>query len=209
MKSILKVGAILAVVATLAVATMGTALAQTSTPPEFRGFKGAIASVSPNGTSLVLTTKAHGDVTIQLTAQTKYKAPGLPNATLAVFEAGKRAAFLVDANGVALHAYLIPGPLHVQRGGTVTVGGYVAGTSITLASKQGDLSTFVITGVTQVQFKQGTTAVNDGSHVLVIAQRDPATDRLTAKAILVFAGSPKGPPDGAGGPPPPPGKGPG
>lgn len=171
----------------------------TSTPtptPELRGFSGTVkAPLTAN--SFVLTTKT-GDVTINVNLQTKYKAPGVKDAIFAnTVKVGVRVAVLVNASNLALHVNLIPGkPVHVQRVGTVDT--YVAGTSITVKGKKGELSTFLVTGATTIKFKKGATVIIKGVQVHVVARRDPATDQFTAREIQVFG--PKGKPEGAGKP---------
>ena len=164
------------------------------------GYEGTIESIADPGatsTSFVLTPKKGGGTTINVNAETKYKVPGLKDATLANFKVGDRVAVLVvEMNGgwTALHVNLIPGkPVHVQRVGIIAT--YTAASTstpgnITLKSKKGDLSTFVVTTDTKIKFKRGATAVTLGSKATVVARRDPATDKYTATEILVFG--PKG-----------------
>ncbi len=165
------------------------------------GYEGTIKSiVSPalTSTSFVLTPKKGGDITINVNAQTKYKVPGLKDATLSNFKVGDRVSVLVvelNSGLMALKVHLIPGkPIHVQRVGTIEA--YVVPTatstpgSITIRDKKGDLSTFVVTSDTKIKFKHGATEVTQGYRATVVARRDPATDQFTAKEILVFG--PKG-----------------
>lgn len=151
-----------------------------------RTYEGTIKSLAAN--SFVMTTKKHGDATILVNADTKYKVPGVKDATLASLHTGGRVAVLAvetkDGN-VALHVNAIPAkPAHVQRVGIVD--SYVAGKSITLKDKKGDASTFAIDANTKIMLKRGATAVTAGERVTVIARRDPSTDQFTARQILVL-----------------------
>ncbi len=165
-----------------------------------RGYEGTIKSIADPGatsTSFVLTHKkgkGSGDVTINVNAHTRYKVPGMKDATLANFKVGDRVAVLaveLNSGWTALHVNLIPGkPIHVQRVGTIEA--YVAATatstpgSITIKSKKGDQSTIVVTTDTRIKFKHGATEVKKGYRATVVARRDPATDLYTAREILVF-----------------------
>ncbi|MFH1140618.1 MAG: DUF5666 domain-containing protein [Chloroflexota bacterium] len=158
-----------------------------------RGYEGTIKSLT--ATSFVLTPKKGGDVTINVNAQTRYKVPGLKDASLGNFKKGDRVSVLaVELNSglMALNVNLIPGkPVHVQRVGTIVT--YTAATdtpitlgSITIKDKKEATSTFVVTTDTKIKFKQGATAVTPGYRATVVARRDPATDQYTARDILVF-----------------------
>ncbi|MBI2854870.1 MAG: hypothetical protein HYX87_08140 [Chloroflexi bacterium] len=148
-------------------------------------YTGTIKSTSATG--LVITTKK-GEVTIDVNAQTRYKVPGLKDATLANFKTGNKVAVLAVESGtasLALHVILIPGkPTSVQRVGTIEA--YEAGKSITIKDKKGDTSTFVVNADTKISFKKGATEVKVGARATVTAKRDPATDQFTAKNMLVF-----------------------
>jgi hypothetical protein len=137
-----------------------------------------------------ITTKKQVDVPVTVNDETKYKVPGVKEASLANFNVGDRVAVLAaeitPGTYTALHVNLIPGkPVSVQRVGTVSV--YVAGASITITGKKVDASTFVVNSNTKIVGKKGapdTVAVGD--RVTVTASRDPATDTYTAKTIMVF-----------------------
>jgi hypothetical protein len=138
-------------------------------------------------------------VTIKLDSKTKYKLPGVKDATLAILRVGERAAALVDAKDLALHVHLIPGkPVQAHRVGTVEK--YEAGKSITLKDKKGDTSRFVVNKDTKIRFKKGVSEVKVGSRATVVARRDPASDQFTAATIQVSAVKPNGKPEGAGKP---------
>jgi len=149
-------------------------------------FVGTIKTIS--SASFVITTKKQGDVTIVVNAETKYKVPGVKNATLASFKVEDKIAVLaveVSGGNLALHVNLIPGrPIFIQRVGTIEA--YQQGTSITLKDKKGELSVFTINSNTKILFKKGATEVKIGEQATVIASRDPGTDQFTAKDILVF-----------------------
>ncbi|MEK7777802.1 MAG: DUF5666 domain-containing protein [Chloroflexota bacterium] len=173
-----------------------------------RGLEGTIKSIaSPalTSTSFVLTPKKGGDVTINVNAQTKYKVPGLKDASLSNFKAGDKVSVLVvelNSGFMALNVHLIPGkPVHVQRVGTIE--SYLAASSttagsITIKDKKEATSTFVVTTDTKIKFKHGATAVTPGYRATVVARRDTATDQYTAREILVFG--PKGHEDKDDGP---------
>ncbi|MBI4297778.1 MAG: hypothetical protein HY676_04535 [Chloroflexi bacterium] len=148
-------------------------------------FVGTIKSKA--SASFVVTTK-QGDATVNVNAQTKYNVPGVKNATLANFKEGDKVAVLAvetSSGNLVLHVVLIPGkPTFIHRVGTVDA--YVAGTSITLKDKKGELSTFIVTADTKIVLKRGATAVSIGEQAIVVARRNPATDQFTAMSILVF-----------------------
>jgi len=185
-------GSVLADAVTPTVAPTATS---TSVPVKHHAYTGTIKSMAAN--SFVLTTKAKGDVTITVNADTKYHVPGVKDATWANFKVGDRATTMVtESNGTntASHVNLIPAkPIHVVRTGTITA--YTAGSSITIKDKKGDSSTFVINSDTKIQFRHGTTVVHVGDRATVSARRDPASDTYTAKHILDFGApkTPKGP----------------
>ncbi len=150
------------------------------------GYKGTIKSITPTG--FTVTTKKDSDVAFTINEDTKYKVPGVKDATLANFKLGDQVAVgAVEVSGAnaALHVNLIPAkPASVHRVGTVT--SYVAGSSIVVKDKKDATSTFVVNAETKIELKKGATGVTVGSRVTVVAKRDPATDQFTAKAILVF-----------------------
>ena len=156
-------------------------------------FHGTVKSLAAD--SFVVTTKKHGDVSIKVNAETKYKVPGVKDATLANFHVTDRVNVLAvetSDGDLALHVNLVPGkPISIQRVGTITA--YVAGTSITLKDKKGETSTFMIDAETKIEFKRGATEVKVGEQATVVARRDPSTDQYTARAILAFGerGGPK------------------
>ena len=165
-----------------------------ASPPlkKHHSFVGNITGMS--GDSFALTTK-DGDVTITVNNRTKYKVPGVENATLQNFSIGDRVAILAvevttasGVDNVALHVALIPGrPVFIHRVGIIE--SYQAGVSITLRDKKGESSTFVVTNETKIVFKKGAsnnTEPKVGDRATVIARRDPAADQFTARAIIIF-----------------------
>src|SRR5512136_949954 len=165
-----------------------------ASPPlkKYHSFVGNITSMSDE--SFVIATK-NGGVTIIVNNETKYKVPGVSNATLENFDVGDRVAILAvevttdnGVENVALHVILIPGrPIFIHRVGIVE--SYQAGTSITLKDKKGESSTFVVTNETKILFRKGATNNTEpkvGDRATVIARRDPAADQFTARAIIVF-----------------------
>lgn len=172
------------------------------------GFEGTIKSVTAGG--FVLTTKKGAtDVTIVVNAETKFKVPGAKDATFSSFKVGDRAAVLtVDAksSNVALHVHLIPGKPSFMHG-VGTVEAYQAGQSITLKNAKGESFTFALSADTKIRGKRGATAPVVGERAMVSGQRNPSSDQLTAKSIVLFGtkGQPagqqdKGQPDDKGKP---------
>lgn len=170
--------------------TMVASKISVSQPLEkYHGFVGNITSMSDD--SFVVTTK-NGDVTITVNSETKYKVPGVENATLDSFNVGDKVAVLAvevttgsTVENLALHVNLIPGkPTYIHRVGIIE--DYQASTSITLKDKKGESSTFIVTGDTKIIFKKGATEVKVGDWATVIARRDPAAEQFTAKAIIVL-----------------------
>lgn len=150
------------------------------------GYVGTIKSISAS--NLVLTTKKSDDVTLNISFETKYRVPGLKDATQADFKVGDRVDVLgaeLKSGGVlALHIHKVPGkPMNVLRTGTID--SYTAGSSITLKNKKGETSTFVINSDTKIRFMRGATEVKVGEKATVAARRDPASDQYVAKQILV------------------------
>lgn len=160
-------------------------------PPlaKHHGFHGTLKSIGAG--SIVVTVKKEGkdsDVTFTVNGDTKYKVPTVKDATLANFHAGEHVNILaVDNNGswVALQVHMIPSkPVHVQRVGTVEA--YTAGSSITIKGKHGETSTFALNAETKIKMKKGAGEVKVGERVVVVARRNPATDELVVREILVF-----------------------
>ena len=153
-------------------------------------FVGTLANITVNSPNIIkIDTKKQLGVPVVVNTETKLHVPGLKTATLANFKVGDRVAVLAaeitPGTYTALHVNLIPGkPVSVQRVGTVSA--YVAGTSITVTGKKGDISTFTINGDTTTVLKRGATGVTIGEKVTVTARRDPATDNYVAKTILAF-----------------------
>jgi hypothetical protein len=155
-------------------------------------FVGYIANITINSPSTIkIITKKQVDVLITVNNETKYKVPGVKDATLSKnFKNGDEVAVLavesMPGTYLALYVNLIPGkPVSVQRVGTIS--DYEAGVSIEITGKKGDVSTFNITSDTKILYKRGAKAgEEEGKQATVIASRDPATDQYTAKSILVF-----------------------
>ena len=181
--------------AVTAYADTPTATPPTATPiakpqAEQHAYSGTLKSLAAS--SFVLTTKHKADLTISANASTKYQVPGVSNATLASFKTGDRVATLVSTSGganIASHLHLIPAkPIHVARVGTVAA--YEAGKSITIQNPKGESWTFVIDAKTKVQHLRGASDIKVGDRATVAARRDPATDILSAKQILVWGAKP-------------------
>ncbi len=173
-------------------------IAATHPAARHHGFTGTIKQ-KISSTGFVLTTKQQGEVTISVNGETKYKVPALEDAGLDNFKVGDSVAVLavdIKGNWVALHMHLIPGkPSHVHRVGTIEAyQAASAGTagSITLKDKDRVTYTFAVTSETEIKFKRGATEVKLGEKAIVVARRDPSTDKFTAKEIMVF-GPKRGP----------------
>ena len=162
-----------------------------ASPPlkDYHSFVGIIRSKSDD--SFNATTR-RGNVTIAVSCATKYKVPGVINATLDNFNIGDKVAVMAIAvttdsivEILALHVNLIPGrPIFILRAGIIT--GYQAGANITLRTLRGGSPTFIVTNDTRIVLLWGATEVKIGERAIVIARRDPATDQFTATAIIVF-----------------------
>jgi hypothetical protein len=137
-----------------------------------------------------VTPKKGDAVDIVVNDQTKYKVPGVKDATINNFKDDDKVAVLaVESDEVitALHVVLIPGkPVFVQRVGTIK--DYVEDEYITLDGKKGE-STFTVTADTKFISKNGALVPPEdivGQRAVVIAQRVPSEDTFTARTILVF-----------------------
>ncbi len=156
-------------------------------------YVGVSSNITANQNWFTVTPQKGTSVQITVNAQTKYKVPGVKDATLANFMNGDKVAVLtVQSNGgnLALQVVMIPGkPAFEQREGTVTAYTAANGStngSITITNKKGDVISFVVTPDTQILVKLGATAVNVGDRAVVTARRVPATNTFTAKNILDF-----------------------
>ena len=154
-------------------------------------FKGIISAVDP--TSITLALRDGSSVTIGLSADTRIKFPGPITSTPGGIQPGMKAMVqaLRDQNGnlMARKVMIIPGkPTKIHRVGIVTE--YTAGSSITIQDKDGNTYTFAITGETKLlpAERAGTLAV--GSHVTIIAPRDPAGGGVTVKGIVIHPAKP-------------------
>ncbi len=184
-----------------------TKLSVTAPLAKHHAFDGTLKSKT--ATSIVLTTKKQGDVTVNVNSETKYKVPGVKDATLDNIKVGDRITVLAveaKAGNLALHINLIPGkPVRMNRVGVVdkcdpaTCASPL--TSITLKDKKGNTSTFVVNADTKIMLKRGATALAVGAQAAVVARRDPGTGQFTARQILVLGskgnqGNPGNPPKG-------------
>ena len=180
-------------------------------------YKGVIASITPAETTdqnppasspqvattlgtLTLTLADGSTVDLTVTDQTQVKIPTLKNATMDDLAVGETVVVQTrtdaDGNTVVVKILLVPGkPISVHRVGTVT--DYVAPVaaiettdatdgSITIMAQDGMEYTFTVTSDTKL-LPTGTTEVNVGDMVTIIAPRNPATptEQLTAMGIVV------------------------
>jgi hypothetical protein len=160
-------------------------------PPlkQYHAFMGIIQSKSDDSFN-VTTTK--GDVAITVNCATKYKVPGVNNATFDNFNVGDKVAVLAVevttgsvVENVALYVRLIlTKPIYIVRVGTIE--DYQASANITLKTIRSGSPTFIVTGDTKIIFLWGATEVKVGERAIVIARRDLATDQFTATTIIVF-----------------------
>lgn len=154
-------------------------------------FKGTVTAVDAN--SITLTLRDGSSVTIGLSSDTQMKFPSSKDSTPASLQ--KDMIVMVQAvrdqsnNLVALRVMAIPGkPSKIHRVGIVTA--YVAGGSIAIQDKDGNSYTFTITDDTKLlpAERAGTLAV--GSHVTIIAPRDPATGGVNVLGIVIHPATP-------------------
>jgi len=166
--------------------TMEASVLKVGAPPaKHHGYHGTIKSIGAD--KLVLSTKRDtAEVTIDLNTETRYKVPGLKDATLANFKAGDKVAVLaveIKDSNTALHVQLIPSkPLHIARAGVVEA--YEAGKSITIKNSKGETTTFLINSETRIRGKRGAGEIKVGDTATVSARREPASDDFEAKHVL-------------------------
>lgn len=160
-----------------------------------KNFKGEVASFDT--TQVVITLKDGTLVTILLTEDTLIKAPKLnPNkkpkvegAPLVVpaLQVGMKVsikAVVQDSTITALKIRVIPGkPVKVYRVGVVTE--YTAGTSLTVLSKSGGSSTFLLTATTKYLPAERMAELAVGRTVTVISPRDVTGAPLVALGVVI------------------------
>lgn len=154
-------------------------------------YKGTITFIDAAGIEL----KLKGDVliTIPLSAETVVKIPTKSDATITDLKAGMKVtvkALRVGDTLTARKIILIPGkPSKVYKVGVVT--DYQAGISITIQSKKGALSTFLLTADTKILPADQADQLVPGAVVTIIAPRDVTSLDRTAKTIVIHLPNPE------------------
>jgi hypothetical protein len=151
-----------------------------------QNYKGAVAGKS--ATSLTLTLKDGSSVTFIVNADTSIKIPGSKDVTVDQINVGVQAMVRAKADEsgglVALKIQVVPGkPVRIHRVGVVTE--YIAGTSITITSKDGSITTFLLTADTKILPKKSASKLAVGLTVTIISRRDTAGGPLTAQGIVI------------------------
>ncbi len=148
-------------------------------------FKGTVAAV--DSASITLKLKDGSSVTVGLNSDTRIKFAGKKDSASTI-EAGMtvmvQAIHGEDDSLVARSVMVIPGkPGKMHRVGIVTE--YAAGENITIQDKDGNTFTFTLTSETKLlpADRAGTLAV--GSHVTIIAPRNPASGGVTVNGIVI------------------------
>lgn len=162
-------------------------------------YKGTISAVSAS--SVTLTLKDGSTVTIALNTETKIKIPHSKNSETGL-ETGMTAmvrAFMDESNGLTAKSVMaIPGkPTKAHRVGWVLE--YAPGASIMIQASDGASYTFTLTAETKILPAERAGELAVGSRVTIIAPRDPSSETLTAKGIVVHPAE-----SGAGSAPPTP-----
>jgi Domain of unknown function (DUF5666) len=159
---------------------------------KYFNYQGTISAV--NSTSLTLTIKNGSSITFVLNNDTKVKIPTLGEAgTIADLFVGEKvnvSAYKAEDNSlVATMIMVVPGkPVKVHRVGVVT--DYKAGVSITIQSKDGELTTFTINAQTKILPKDRVDELAVGVMVTIIAPRDVTSNQLVAAGIVVHPPQP-------------------
>jgi hypothetical protein len=150
-------------------------------------YQGTINAV--DSSSLTLALKNGASVTFVLNSDTKVKIPTMGNtgaiADLLVSEKVTVSAYKTEDDSlVASMIMVIPGkPVKIHHVGNVT--DYQAGASITIQSKDGDLTTFIINNQTKILPKDRIDELAVGVVVTIIAPRDVTSNQLVAAGIVI------------------------
>jgi hypothetical protein len=142
--------------------------------------QGVVATVATDRITL------EGDKVIYVNSETKYRVPGLGrDAILSDIKQGMRIVALVyeqDGKTYARQISTVPGvPEYKHRVGEVTA--YTAGSSITIESKDGALTTFKIAADFKILPKNA--IVEIGKQVTIISRREPSNTEFVATGIVV------------------------
>ena len=153
-------------------------------------FKGIVAAV--DATSVTLTLRDGSSVTVSLSGETRIKFPG-PKVATNSLQPGMNAMLqaIRDQGGnlVAHFVMVIPGkPSKAHRVGVVTE--YSPGSSITIQTRDGSISTFALTAETKILPAERAEELTVGSRVTVIAPRDIAGGEAIAKGIVIHPPKP-------------------
>jgi ribosome maturation factor RimP len=165
-------------------------------------YKGTVAAVG--GASLSLTIQDGSTVNFAVSEGTRIKIPSLgKDATLADVNVGVnalvRASEAEDGSLTALDIHVTPGkPQRIHRVGTVTE--YTPGVSITIETKNGETTTFALTGGVKILPEDRVDELEVGSLVTIISRRDVTGGELTAQGIVVHPSVEEGEADDEGTP---------
>jgi hypothetical protein len=155
-----------------------------------KNFKGTVSAY--DASSITLSLKDGSSVTISLTSETRIKFAGKKDSNSTI-EIGMSAMVqaIRDENGnyTARAVMVIPGkPVKTHRVGTVTE--YIADSSITIQDKDGNTFTFTLTAETKLLPAERAGDLAVGSRVTIIAPRDPASDGVVVKGIVIHPAKP-------------------
>jgi len=163
------------------------AIRKTVLPGKMQVFIGVIQNISADELSLTL--KDDTVISFTITADTRIKVPTLGKeaglSDLAVDQkAGVHARADDAGNLTALSVMVIPGKPDIKHHvGTITA--YTPGASITIADKDGETFTFLLTAETKIQPVERASSLAVGVRVTIISPRDVAEGAWTAKGIVI------------------------
>lgn len=147
-------------------------------------FNGVVVSYASG--SLVLTDKRGQTITVALDANTIIKIAGSKDATTDIQPDARVIVQAVKAENQtfrALRVVVVPGkPKHVHRVGEVTA--YEVGVSITVKDSKGS-TTFQIAPDIKILPADRAGELKVGARVTIISPRNPSSDKLLAKGIVV------------------------
>jgi ABC-type Na+ efflux pump permease subunit len=149
-------------------------------------YKGILTAVDASNITLVL--KDGTEITIALTTETRIKIPTNKEATVNDLVAGMKVKVQAirgqDDSLTAKSVVLVPGkPLKTRNVGIVT--DYLAGTSITIQAKDGQLYTFLLTEETKILPTERLDLLVIGARVTIISPRDVTSMEQTATGIVI------------------------
>jgi len=149
-------------------------------------YKGILTAVDASNITLAL--KDGAEITIALTAETLIKIPTNNKATVDDLVAGMKVKVQAirgqDDSLAAKSVTLIPGkPIKTHNVGIVT--DYLAGTSITIRAKDGQLYAFLLTEETKILPAERLDLLVVGARVTISSPRDVTSMEQTATGIVI------------------------